>query len=176
MDGIPTTWDDLRETLQADYARNETRGQRLTLLIFRLGQYATASSGRGAAILRLVWRFADRLYLRTLLGTELPPRFRCGPGLALPHAGRGVVVHENAIGAHSMIFHRLTIGTHGGPGAPRIGHDVLIGTGAVIVGGIRVGDYAEIGANAVVSRDVADWTAIGPAPPKSAERVEVAST
>lgn len=56
-----------------------------------------------------------------------------------------------------MIFQNVTIGSNKGDGKqgiPRIGNNVLIGAGAVLVGDIRVGDNAVIGANSVVLTDV----------------------
>lgn len=165
LQGAPRTWVQLRAVLEADHARNRSAGQRLTLTIFRIGQYATRSRSVAARALLPVWALVDRLYLRTLLGAELPPAIACGPGLALPHAGRGVVIHPTArLGANCMVFHRVTIGTHGTQRAPCIGDDVLIGTGACVIGPIDVDQHVEIGANAVVSDDIPAWTRVTPAP------------
>jgi serine O-acetyltransferase len=152
-------WRELTSTLRADYARTANRGLagRATLAVFRFGQHATGPW-------RVLWRVADRLYLRLLQGTELPPTIRCGPGLALPHAGRGVVIHPDAsIGENSMIFHRVTLAaTH--DGAPQLADNVLVGAGAVILGPVTVGGGATIGANAVVVKDVAPGETVGGVP------------
>lgn len=56
----------------------------------------------------------------------------------------------------------VTIGGRVGPGVPVIGDNVRIGSGAKVLGGIRIGNYAQIGANAVVIKDVPDnATAVG---------------
>jgi serine O-acetyltransferase len=139
----------LRSTLRADFARSANQGLlvRVTLLIFRLGQHAHGP-------LRIVWKMADQLVLRLLIGAELPPTVQCGDGLALPHAGRGVVLHpDSSIGPNSMIFHRVTLAAQNG-GAPQLADNVLVGVGAVILGPIHVGSGAHIGANAVVTHDV----------------------
>ena len=164
--GRPETVSELRSTLRVDLRRSTSAGQRLTLVIFRLGQFCNASQSLLASVLQPFWRLADTLYLRTLVHAELPPRIRCGPGLALPHAGRGVVIHENAsLGENSMVFHRVTIGATGGR-APRIGGNVAIGAGACLLGPIEVGDYVHIGANAVVVKDVEPWANVGGVPAK----------
>jgi len=165
IDGIPTSVAELRATLKADLARSHSGFERLTPFIFRVGQYATASRSPLARLLRPIWLVADRGYLRGIVGVELPPTFRCGPGLALPHAGRGVVIHPNAsVGANSMIFHRVTLGTHGSQDAPQLGNDVLVGAGACVIGAITVGEHVQIGANAVVTRDVPSYTSVAGVP------------
>ena len=60
-----------------------------------------------------------------------------------------------------MIFQQATLAV-GSDGAPRLGGNVLVGSGAKLLGGIRIGDNAQIGANAVVLDDVpAGATAVG---------------
>jgi len=67
------------------------------------------------------------------------------------------------IGDRVGIMHDVTIGTNlERPGTPVIGNDVFIGTGARILGGVKIGDGARIAANSVVLTDVpAGATAIG---------------
>jgi serine O-acetyltransferase len=110
-------------------------------------------SGR-RGLLYYAWRLADLVYMRAVLGAELSPKARIGPGLALPHAGRGVVIADDAvIGSNAMIFWRVTIAADE-HGAPRLGDDVSVATGAFIVGDITVGAGARIGANSLVLEDV----------------------
>ena len=78
---------------------------------------------------------------------------RIGPGLYLPH-GNVVIDGLVSIGARCVIAPFVTIGVNGGLAGPTIGDDVFIGTGAKVLGGIRIGNGARIGANAVVLEDV----------------------
>lgn len=72
----------------------------------------------------------------------------------LPHGLHGVYISRYAkIGAGCCIYQNVTIGEVDGK-APGIGEHCLIGAGAVLVGGIKIGDYVKIGAGAVVSTDV----------------------
>lgn len=80
-----------------------------------------------------------------------------GKGTKLGYGGIGVVIHQDAvIGENVSIGQQVTIG--GGnshyPGVPTIGNNVHIHKGAIVFGGISVGDNAEIGANAVVNKPV----------------------
>ena len=87
---------------------------------------------------------------------------RIGPGLLIAHSG-GITLHpEVVIGANCDLAHHVTIGTPGvgRKGVPRIGNSVYIGTGAVLIGAILVGDGARIAANSLVNRDVDEGTTV----------------
>jgi serine O-acetyltransferase len=73
----------------------------------------------------------------------------------LPHPN-GIVIHPaSQIGVNCTIYQQVTLGGRDdNHGAPVIGANVLIGTGAKILGSVTVGDGARIGANAVVLADV----------------------
>lgn len=67
----------------------------------------------------------------------------------------GIVIYPKAnIGVYCLIFHQVTIGTRGHGGGPVIEGHVEIGAGAKVLGAVRVGAHAKIGANAVVITDV----------------------
>ncbi len=90
-------------------------------------------------------------------GISIPPEAIIGPGLLIQHFG-GIVINGNAvIGSDCTFHHGVTIGNRvpGGP-SPRVGHRVMMGVGAVVLGGITVGDDVEIGANAVVVTSIPD--------------------
>lgn len=87
-------------------------------------------------------------------GADIPLCSRIGIGLALPHPN-GVVVHPQAsIGPNCLFFQQVTIGSDHRGGIPTIGGHVDVGAGGKIIGAVRIGDHARIGANAVVLCDV----------------------
>jgi serine O-acetyltransferase len=94
---------------------------------------------------------------RWLTGVEIHPAARIGRGLFIDH-GMGVVIGETAvIGNNVTLFQGVTLGGTGkerGKRHPTIEDNVVIGTGAKVLGSITVGHDAMIGANAVVVRDV----------------------
>ena len=86
-----------------------------------------------------------------------------GPGFVIIHSN-GVVINSSVRGGRNVyIEHKVTIGAEKGI-SPRLEDDIFIGAGAKIVGGVRVGNNARIGANAVVTRDVPDWSTVGGVP------------
>lgn len=149
----------LRLVLKADLACNQAPLDRLTVAVFRLGQYAITKPSP----VRVAWSILDLVYTRLLIGAELPAQVRCGPGLTLLHAGRGVILHPDVrLGSGVRLYHRVTIGIRGTPPPPVLGDRVYVGSGAAILGPVTVGDDARIGAGAVVTKDVpAGFTARG---------------
>ena len=94
-----------------------------------------------------------------LFGIEVSPRVEIGGGLFLPHTV-GTVIGAERIGCNVTIMQGVTLGTREPDMQftvslrPVIGNHVLIGAGAKIIGRVMIGDYARIGANAVVLDDV----------------------
>lgn len=94
---------------------------------------------------------------RFFTGIEIHPGAQIGKRLFIDH-GMGVVIGETSIiGDDVLIYHGVTLGgTHHHPVKrhPTIGDNVIIGSGAKVLGNITVGSNTVIGANAVVIRDV----------------------
>ncbi len=94
---------------------------------------------------------------KLLTGIEIHPAAQIGQRLFIDH-GSGVVIGETAIiGDDVTLYHGVTLGgtsLQGGKRHPTLGDRVIVGAGAKILGPIRVGDGARIGANAVVLADV----------------------
>ena len=113
---------------------------------------------------------------RFITGIEIHPGAKLGRRLFIDH-GMGVVIGETAeVGDDVLIYHGVTLGgLSGQPGKrhPTIGSGVAIGAGAQVLGPIRVGDNARIGANAVVVAAVpAGETVVGiPARPPQDHRL-----
>jgi serine O-acetyltransferase len=118
--------------------------------------------------------FVMRMYLlarlvsqisRLLTGIEIHPGAKIGKGLVIDH-GMGVVIGETAeVGKNVTIYQGVTLGGTGkdkGKRHPTVEDDVIIGAGAKILGPIKIGRGAKIGANSVVLKDVPDnSTAVG---------------
>jgi len=87
---------------------------------------------------------------RLFSGVEIHPGASIGKGFFIDH-GAGIVIGETAeIGENCVIFHNVTLGGtghHTGKRHPTIGNNVLIGTGAILLGPLAIGDNVRIGAN-----------------------------
>lgn len=96
-------------------------------------------------------------------GISIPFETQIGSGFYIGHFG-GIVVNERSvIGKNCNISHGVTLGESNrgrNRGCPVIGDNVYIGPGAKIVGAVRVGNHAAIGANCVVTKDVPDHAVV----------------
>lgn len=125
----------------------------------------------------LLHRFAHRLYrarfttlarivsqfTRWLTGIEIHPGATIGRRFFIDH-GMGVVIGETTeIGDDVLLYQGVTLGGTGkekGKRHPTIGNKVVIGTGAKVLGNIRVGDCVKIGAGSVVVHSVPDHSTV----------------
>ncbi|MBA3262903.1 MAG: serine O-acetyltransferase [Thermoleophilaceae bacterium] len=103
--------------------------------------------------------------MKVVTGVEIHPAARIGRGLFIDH-GAGVVIGETAeVGDHVTMYQGVTLGGTGfarGKRHPTVGNQVMIGSGAKLLGPIVVGARSKIGANSVVIHDVpADATVVG---------------
>jgi serine O-acetyltransferase len=102
---------------------------------------------------------------RFLTGIEIHPGATIGKGVFIDH-GMGVVIGETAIvGDYALIYQGVTLGGTGkqsGKRHPTLGENVVVGTGAKVLGNLNIGDNVRIGAGSVVLRDVpSDCTVVG---------------
>ena len=103
----------------------------------------------------------SQVFMQVLTHVQIPSAVSVGPGLYLPHTGTIVVGSGASIGFNCTIAHNVTLGHAGGrnksaSGSPLIGDRVYIGPGAILIGGIKVGNDALIGAGAVVVKSIPD--------------------
>jgi serine O-acetyltransferase len=110
------------------------------------------------------WFVLTHRFWSVVTGADIPLNCKIGGGLLAPHPN-GIVIHPDAeIGVNCLIFQQVTIGSRGRDGAPVIGGHVDIGAGAKILGPVRIGAHALIGANAVVTMDVENGTIVAGIP------------
>lgn len=79
------------------------------------------------------------------------------PGLTFAHFGAIVINPKVQIGKNVLLYKGVTLGSQRGGkkcGAPKIGNNVIISSGAKVIGNVSIGDNAMVGANAVVVKDV----------------------
>ena len=176
MSRATAAWHLLREDLEAARDRDPAARSALEVALVYPGVHAlwvhrlTHRMWKHPA-LRLPARIVSQM-TRSATGIEIHPAATLGRRLFIDH-GMGVVIGETAVvGDDVTLFHNTTLGgrsmTHG-KRHPTLGDRVVVGAGAKVLGAVWVGDDAQIGANAVVVKDVpAGAVAVGvPAKTKS---------
>jgi len=154
---------DILDLVWRDFDRMARAGSTPLELLADPASWVVAGHRIGRAIealpvaLRAPLLFAYRpceLAVGALAGTSLPARADIGGGLQLH--GAGILVSPNAHIGRDCDLCRGVVLAENETGAPWLGDRVHVGPGAKIVGGVRIGDDARIGACAVVDRDVPD--------------------
>ena len=156
----------LRKDIEAIFERDPAAKSTLEVLLCYPGLHAIlfhrlahSLHRRGLILLpRLISQFA-----RFLTGIEIHPGAKIGNGVFIDH-GMGVVIGETAeLGDNCTLYHGVTLGGTGkekGKRHPTIGNNVVVATGAKVLGPIVVGDYAKIGAGSVVLNNVPAHTTV----------------
>ena len=148
-------------------ARDPAAGSRWGVIFLYPSFHAMIFYKIGNAFWRYNLKFLARLimhFARIFTGIEIHPGAKIGSNFFMDH-GLGIVIGETTeIGENVTIYQGVTLGgimpsiesdlQRNQKRHPTIGNNVIIGSGAQILGSITVGDYARIGANSVVSKDV----------------------
>lgn len=170
---------DIFTTAAKDYAP----GQEVTTLLFSRGIHALLAHRVSHALWmsgRRDMALAIKTVLARALSTDVHPAATIGRGVWLDH-GVGFVVGETAIIEDEVcIWHDVTLGSTlkaSGPGRhPRVRKGAVIGAGAILLGGIEIGEAAVIAAGAVVLNDVAAASTVAGVParikPRNAQSFE----
>ena len=158
----------LGELLKAYLDQDPAATSRLSVLINYPGVHAIIVHRLAHALYQRRFNFLARFISqvsRFFTGIEIHPGAKIGKNLFIDH-GMGVVIGETAeIGDNCVIYHQVTLGGTGkdkGKRHPTLGDNVLISTGAKVLGPIYIGSNSKIGANAVVLEDIPEnSTAVG---------------
>ncbi|MBR2299296.1 MAG: serine O-acetyltransferase [Alphaproteobacteria bacterium] len=162
--------------LESVTARDPATSTKLQAILFSSGFHAIFCYRINHFLWQKNWRLLARFLsqvTRFLTGVEIHPAAHIGEGFFIDH-GMGVVIGETSeIGNQVTIYHGVTLGGTNlfnekgkktGKRHPSVGNNVVIGSGAQILGPVKIGDNAKIGSNAVVVKDVEkNTTVVGPA-------------
>jgi serine O-acetyltransferase len=110
---------------------------------------------------KIVYFFAY-MFSEVVMEMCLDPQANIGGGLYIAHIG-GIHINPQAIiGINCNLTHRTTIGASamGREGSPVVGDNVYIGTGATLIGRIKIGNGAKIAANTLVITNVPEGTTV----------------
>ena len=158
----------LNETLEAYQRRDPAARSKLEILLLYQGVHAVLYHRVAHWLYCKNWRFLARCvsqWSRFWTGIEIHPGAKIGRRLVIDH-GMGIVIGETAeIGDDCLLYHGVTLGGTGkdqGKRHPTIGNNVMVSSGAKVLGPFKVGDNSRIAANAVVLTEIPpNATAVG---------------
>ena len=161
-------FDRIRYDIKAIRERDPAARNSLEVLLLYSGLHAVINHRIANFFYRHKMFFTARLISQTsrfFTGIEIHPGATIGKGLFIDH-GMGVIIGETTvIGDNCTIYQGVTLGGTGkdkGKRHPTLGNNVMVGSGAKVLGPFTVGDNAKIAAGAVVLDKVeAGATAVG---------------
>ena len=158
--------------LDSVVARDPATSSRFEAALFSSGFHAVLCYRLNHWLWQKKWRLLARFLsqvTRFFTGVEIHPGASIGFGFFIDH-GMGVVIGETAeIGNNVTMYHNATLGGTKlfdekgktlGKRHPTIGNNVVIGSGAQVLGPIKIGDNVKIGSNAVVIKDVEEGATV----------------
>jgi putative colanic acid biosynthesis acetyltransferase WcaB len=163
----------LIQDIAADWRRNSNHKSRLILLLFRLAQRAHRfrRTHRFAGWLAYPYLVFYRVVVEYQMAIELGGATQVGPGLQLAHPTGIVISGDAVLGANVRLRQNVTIGNVVDDqgvtsGSAIVEDDVDFGAGAIVLGEVRIGRAAVIGAGSVVTKDVPDYAVVAGVPAK----------
>jgi len=159
---------ELRELLDIYMEQDPAATSRVSVLVNYPGVHSIINHKLAHALYKRKFYFLARFVSqvsRFFTGIEIHPGAKIGKNLFIDH-GMGIVIGETAeVGDNCTLYHQVTLGGTGkdkGKRHPTLGNNVLVSTGAKVLGPINIGNNSKIGANAVVLKSVPDnSTAVG---------------
>jgi len=156
----------IREQVDTIFSEDPAARSVIEIVLCYPGFHAILLHRVAHRLFRAGWPLAARVVSqisRALTGIEIHPGAKVGRRFFIDH-GMGVVVGETAeIGDDVLLYQGVTLGGTGkekGKRHPTLGNHVVVGTGAKILGNIRIGDYVKIGAGSVVVHPVPDHSTV----------------
>lgn len=161
-------WRRISEDIQVIFERDPAARSRLEVVLCYPGLHAIWMHRIANWFYRRHMVLLPRLisqFNRFMTGIEIHPGAQIGEGLFIDH-GMGVIIGETTeVGDNVTLYQGVTLGGTGkekGKRHPTIGNNVVISTGAKVLGALNIGDNVKIGAGSVVLKNVpANCTVVG---------------
>lgn len=153
-------WKTIKEDIQVVFDRDPAARSTLEVILTYSGLHAIWGHRIAHKLWKAKWFTLARVVsqlTRFFTGIEIHPGAKIGKGLFIDH-GAGVVIGETCeIGDNVTIYQGVTLGGTGkekGKRHPTVGNNVIIASGAKVLGSFKIGDNSKIGAGSVVLQEV----------------------
>ena len=153
-------WNDIRHDFKTVFSMDPAAKSRVEVIISYSGFHAIVLHRLNHFLwnagIPVLPRFLSQV-AKIFTGIEIHPAAKIGGGFFIDH-GMGVVIGETTeIGENCLLYQGVTLGGTGkekGKRHPTLKNNIVVGTGAKVLGAITIGDNVKIGANSVVLHDV----------------------
>lgn len=138
----------------------------LAVMTFRLGHWLTSQGLLTKIVLKPLYMLLDH-HARAQWGIQIQDGARIAGGFHIHHFGGIFVSGYAVIGENFTLGHDVTIGAGGEGarrGAPHIGSNVVVGSGAKLYGKVQIGSNVKIAPNSVIDKNIPDNVIVHPAP------------
>jgi len=139
----------------------------LLLIEIRVEQYLYDKIGCRSGLPHMIYllaRFLGSAFQWFLCHSNVPGSVSIGRGLRLPHPQNIIIGYRAEIGEFCTIYQNVSIVWNGFeptiPSRPRIGDEVLLGAGAIILGDLSIGSYSLVGAGTVVTQSIPEFSRV----------------
>ena len=156
----------IREQIDTIFREDPAAKSVLEIVLCYPGFHAVLCHRLAHRLYKANWPLIPRVIsqiARFFTGVEIHPGAKIGRRFFIDH-GMGVVIGETTeIGDDVLLYQNVTLGGTGneqGKRHPTLGNNVVVGTGAKVLGGIRIGNDVKIGAGSVVVRPVPDHSTV----------------
>mgnify|MGYP000872690555 CR=1 FL=1 len=156
----------IRKDIRVVFERDPAARNVIEVLLCYSGLHAIWLHRIAHMLYRRGWVLIPRIisnFGRFLTGIEIHPGATIGEGLFIDH-GTGIVIGETAeLGRNVTLYQGVTLGGTGkekGKRHPTIGNNVVVASGAKVLGSFTVGDHAKIGAGSVVLKSVPPYATV----------------
>lgn len=160
LKGVEVMFKTFREDIEAVFERDPAARSTLEVVLTYSGLHAIWLYRVAHSLWRNKWFTFGRMvsqFARFLTGIEIHPGAVIGKNLFIDH-GSGVVIGETCeIGDNVTLYQGVTLGGTGkekGKRHPTIGNNVVIASGAKVLGSMKIGDNSKVGAGSVVLQEV----------------------
>jgi len=148
---------EFRELVAEDFNTHERSFLRpgfQAIFMYRFGFWASRIRSKPLRLIPSILYKVMHVFIRNVYGIELYYTAKIGRRFRIAHQSGINIHHDAVIGDDCMVRQGVTLGNGPKPGAPQLGNRVRVGVGAIICGGVTIGDDVNIGPNAVVAMDV----------------------
>lgn len=153
----PARFSEVVRRVRGDYRRHGSDWRNRSVWALAVYRFGVWSMHQKSPLVRKltsgIYSLAN-VWSEIVTGVTMDRNVKLGQDFLIIHAATIFIHCDSVLGDRCAVMHNVTLGTNMGRDVPVLGNDVFVGAGATILGKVRIGDGARIGANSLVINDV----------------------